>query len=314
MLTVQRNSLPALLQDPSVDAICAVEAGPRSRFDIYVNQDPDHYHPPDLGGYDFKTIPLKKHIQALGIQMGTSTSNTLTCAAGTLGVKVVDNTNPNVTGYITCNHVATGVGGCFKGDAKDQVAPATCDRPNCIPGTPIGTVVRWAPISKISNTNDADAAFVSSPSVDAENYCGLCSTTSAPSDPATLLGQSLMKCGRTTGLTCGLVTGVGCTVRVRYEQCGFVEFIDQIRVESPNFAISGDSGSVAYTTSGSVVGLVFAGDDDRTTFLNPMTAVLSELNVSLVLARCGSQPACPDVNSEIVSGCPNAPAPPPPNP
>lgn len=296
-----------LLTDSAVDVVCLVEqpAGALPRLDVYMAPDsPDKILPP-VRGFVIEQIQHKKKFRFLGVKMGTSTSNDV-LGTGTLGCAVADRTCPTITGYVTCNHVATAVvPGCYQGSAKTQVSPGLADSTACCPSTVIGTVIRRVDINP--SQADVDAAFVASRATSSENFCGLCATSDVPADPAGLVGHSILKCGRTTGLSCGTVTGASCIVKVPDSGfCDAVWFVDQIRVETAGFAKAGDSGSVAYSQDGKVVGLVFYGDDDAITFLNPMSAVLCELNVSLVLSACGREPPCPPENSVIAGYCPDA--------
>jgi hypothetical protein len=304
--TSQRESLLSLLGDPFVDGFClVVQRTGLPRLDIYMSPEAKGHRLPALKGFVPHVVQLTKPLRPLGVMMGKSTSNTVIGGAGTLGIMVADNSCPTITGYITCNHVATAkVAHCFQGSATDQIAPGTCDRTPCSPAIPIGKVIRRVDMF-LDKFNQADAAFVASQAVVPENDCGLCATTLIPADPRSVVGHSILKCGRSTGLTCGQVTGASCIIKIPYGICKEAWFFNQIRVQARGFATEGDSGSVAYTADGKLVGLIFAGDSDTMTFINPMGAVLSGLNVSPILPACVRQPACPNGNSVRIDGCPN---------
>ncbi len=92
------------------------------------------------------------------------------------------------------------------------------------------------------------------------------------------LGMAIQKSGRTTGLTHDSVIQIDVTVQVSYD--------GQIATFTGQFAAGpmskgGDSGSAVLTEDGYVVGLLFAGSDS-VTFMNPIQAVLSALNVQVV--------------------------------
>jgi len=299
-----RPDILVLLRDPFVDGMCLIETGlTQPQLDVYVSPAGEDHELPAIPGVQIKRIRLQKPLRPLGVQMGTSTSNTVRHFPGTLGVTVADRACPSITGYITNNHVATAVlPECYEGNAEVEEAPAPCDGTACSPSIPIGKVLRKASISPRQFTN-VDAAFVASKAVEPENACGLCAATDVPADVGSLVGKSILKCGRSTGLTCGTVTGANCAVKIPYGICKEIWFVDQIRVESQNFARGGDSGSVAYTDDGQIVGLVFAGDDDKLAFLHPMKEVLSALNVSLILSACKTQPPCPQENAMIGGTC-----------
>jgi hypothetical protein len=305
--------LQQLIGNPYVDAVCTgIAPLQQLTLDIYVKEEAaKSYEAPLLPGIPKEAIrvkPVRQGFTALSARMGTSTSTLRGCSVGTLGIAARDNDDPTITGYITCNHVAASMIGCLEGEESLQVAPATCDSPtpDCSPGATIGKRMTSAPIPNPSNTIDVDAAFVASNSIDAANECGICSrgVVIAPED---ILGKPVRKCGRTTSFTCGVVTGIGCTVNVRYP-CDPVMLVNQIRVSFPGFARKGDSGAALFSADGGVVGLVFAGNGDDIAWANPMEAVLRELNVSLFpTAGCRSQPECLQVPTAPLLGCPGSP-------
>lgn len=296
------NILP-LLEDPYVEGLCLVETGfSPSRLDVYISPKGKSHQLPSIRGIEVKPIYLETALRPLGVKMGTSTGNTVLRGAGTLGIMAADKTCPAVIGYITNNHVATAEEShSHAGGATIQVAPGLCDSTPCSPSLPIGTVLREAPISPKKTSMNLDAVFVESHAVDPENDCGLCAVTDKPASPISLVGRSIRKCGRSTGLTCGTVTGAYCAVRIEYLKD--IWFVNQIRVNTKGFARAGDSGSVAYTDDGRLAGLVFAGDDDHITFLHPMDDVFKALNVTPVLPPCKTQPPCPKENPLTGKGC-----------
>jgi hypothetical protein len=109
--------------------------------------------------------------------------------------------------------------------------------------------------------------------------------TQEPGNPP-LIGQSVMKYGRTTRLTTGTVNGVNVTLNVCYNSsCSLIAtFTDQIAIGSNNFSRAGDSGSLIVSNDANAnaypIGLLFAGGGGIT-FANPIDAVLNSLNVSI---------------------------------
>jgi hypothetical protein len=59
-------------------------------------------------------------------------------------------------------------------------------------------------------------------------------------------------------------------------------FAPEIEIEGEGFATSGDSGAWVFDADGKAVGMIFAGDEAKTTFVNPADAVLSLLDVHIV--------------------------------
>lgn len=94
------------------------------------------------------------------------------------------------------------------------------------------------------------------------------------------LGMSVIKSGRTTGLTSGTVTIMDATVTVNYGGDRSATFDHQI-VSSP-MSQGGDSGSLLVSgETRNAVGLLFAGSSQATLF-NPIKTVLNIMDVSLV--------------------------------
>lgn len=90
-------------------------------------------------------------------------------------------------------------------------------------------------------------------------------------------GMVVFKSGRSSGVTRGIVTSVGNTIRVENEDRQYI-FEDQIGLSSASEP--GDSGSLVVSQFGSAVGLLFAGSE-KYTFVNPIDSVLEYFNVSL---------------------------------
>lgn len=87
-------------------------------------------------------------------------------------------------------------------------------------------------------------------------------------------GQKILKSGRTTGLTSGVVKSVGTTLQVEMKEDEKVWFTDQ--VVSDMASQPGDSGSLVLDMDRNAVGLLFAGSDKLTIF-NRISLVLDRL-------------------------------------
>lgn len=94
-----------------------------------------------------------------------------------------------------------------------------------------------------------------------------------------MLGLSVKKSGRTTGLTSGTVAQVDVTSRVDMGGGKTAVFTDQCMVMAAGFSAPGDSGSAIVTNSNHVVGLLFAGNETVTIF-NRWSNVRSALGLS----------------------------------
>lgn len=215
--------------------------------------------------------------------------------SGTLGA-IVKRTSESSTDLLglTNNHVAANLYQQRASDigSEDEVQigheidqPASMDDLTKNPrGGPIGKLLEAAPL--LMNEQDfsqkqVDAALVE---LDAkakqEVYDGW---TPAGTTSASLF-QTVIKCGRTTGLTLGLVYDLYTSIWVDF---GFDTsgnplngwFNDQITVighaMNPHFSAGGDSGSLVFDyQSGRAVGLLFAGSDTGLTFMNPIDEVI----------------------------------------
>ncbi len=129
------------------------------------------------------------------------------------------------------------------------------------------------------------------------------------SDTATL-GMNVIKSGRTTGITKGVVDGVSLSVSINYGDPGVVAFSNQIRIvprppwPSVNYEVSmgGDSGSVWLRESNNrAIGLHFAGETDpapasENAIANPIGPVVSELNFSFTPVLCPYKPRPPIID------------------
>jgi hypothetical protein len=114
-------------------------------------------------------------------------------------------------------------------------------------------------------------------------------------DGDSLLGQTVVKSGRTTGTTRAKVKQVDVDVSVGYGgspgiPSKIVQFTDQILIESGveegAFSQGGDSGSIVFVDDGNkqVCGLLFAGNEEGTfTYANRIQNVLQLLNVQLII-------------------------------
>ncbi len=99
--------------------------------------------------------------------------------------------------------------------------------------------------------------------------------------------REVQKVGRTTGYTKGLITALALrNLPVDYD--GFVAYFDDVlevrgtHPRPPMFCDGGDSGSLVVDRDNYAVGLLFAGDDDGITFVNPIAEVLAALKAQLV--------------------------------
>jgi hypothetical protein len=126
--------------------------------------------------------------------------------------------------------------------------------------------------------NVADAA-VATPLLDEDLRDDILGIGVVAGTKAAVLGASVRKSGRTTGLTTGWVELIDASVEVSYGAAGTAIFEQQLITSA--MSEGGDSGSLLVDGEELVaVGLLFAGSD-QVTIYNPIGRVLDELAVDL---------------------------------
>jgi len=103
------------------------------------------------------------------------------------------------------------------------------------------------------------------------------------STAAPRLDDQVVKVGRTTGLTRGVVVNLDVTVGPVYYpggQCWFEDVFEVEGLENSSFSDSGDSGAIVMRTNGEIVGLLFAGNGQQT-YAVPIHTVFDVLGCRL---------------------------------
>ena len=227
------------------------------------------------------------------------------CGVGTLGSAVEI---ASVTYILSNDHVlglpkSPTVNSAHVGDAITQ--PGLADN-KCKSATTVGN---FASAPTLASGVDAALATVKSGQMvsdgDIDNVGIPASTT-----VSAMVGMPVAKQGRTTGLTCGHVTGTGCIVKqIGYtdrpdcNQKGvkhfFVDFSDQILIQGSGkpFSDHGDSGSLILDSStAEATGLLFGGSK-QVTFANPIDTVLAAVGGATMIGGA----------SHTVTACSNMP-------
>ncbi|MCH9652681.1 MAG: S1 family peptidase [Planctomycetes bacterium] len=98
------------------------------------------------------------------------------------------------------------------------------------------------------------------------------------------LGMTVVKNGRTTGATMGVITGIGLRTSIMYPGSGLVSFTGQIMIQGLGnnaFSMAGDSGSlITCAMTKRPVALLFAGSTANSyTLANPIHAVMREVGI-----------------------------------
>lgn len=207
------------------------------------------------------------------VPCGTSCGH-VSITAGTIGCLVVlDN---NRLCILSNNHVLANENDAQIGDAIVQPGPVDGGR---MPADRIGALERFVPIQfRSSNRVDAAVAWTSFSLVNAEHVTYRLN----PIPLAPTLSLSVMKNGRTTQATQGVITGIGVNrVQVRYGR-GVALFDNQVFIRgigAAPFSQGGDSGSLIVATgTRQPVALLFAGSATHT-IGNPIDAVMSALGI-----------------------------------
>jgi hypothetical protein len=299
LVEVQKNNEPDLFKIPGVVGVGIGLTGAAGDVGIHVYLDEDHPMasttaiPQRLDGVAVRVLQTDR-IKALDgppgnnhkvnypvpVPMGTSTSNVNGNFAGTLGFRVFRIGQSSNVGYITNNHVAAASGAnlCplqvnpqrLPAFGADQCQPGRLDAAGSCTPPIIGDLVQAVPIVMGGSfQNTVDAAFVQS-SRARVNKTILDIGNPSPTIIEPVIGASVRKSGRTTGLTTGTINTINTSINVGYTSCGTARFVGQIIITPGSFSAAGDSGSPilrnVWDSAGRrrPVGLLFAGSSTLT--------------------------------------------------
>jgi hypothetical protein len=231
--------------------------------------------------------------QSPPIQLGTSGGNVndktkAFCCSGTLGALVTKGTTG--TQYILSNnHVLGRLSQAVQGEDVSQ--PGLIDN-GCKVFQAVADFSEAPPLGGSKNVdaaiaearkNSATGEYLVSSSI--LDIGTISSTSFTPAPGSSIVGQTVMKSGRTTGFTRGAISTIA-DVNVQYQSgCGSgkkftVLYKNQIVVSGSGFSAGGDSGSLIVSDSNDTssckrpVGLLFAGSS-TTTIANPIADVIN---------------------------------------
>jgi hypothetical protein len=220
-----------------------------------------------------QALPVSEHQRRRAIlRGGISVGNTILGGSGTLGASVFDAR----TGHqlmLSNWHVLCGRTECTAGERIIQ--PGTG-------GDDTGTI--WDVVARLwrfslTEVVDAAVARVTGHRMLSQEILGI----GRPRGSATaMLGESVFKSGRTSGVTPGEVADVDADFDVDYSDLGMSDrhFEHQIVIEGDRISLPGDSGSVWLNGRNEVIGLNFAGNDSGSRAdANPISAVIDELGI-----------------------------------
>lgn len=266
---------------------------------------------------------VNQAMQNAPIKLGTSGGNSRDssagfCCSGTLGSLV---TRGGAFFILSNNHV---LAKSDKGTIGDPVTQPGLVDTNCNPGQTIANLTQFSKLeSKLISGGTPPLYSALADTAIAQIVNGQVDTAGAilqlgvvtgglaqPAPPANTLGTPAMgmavaKSGRTTGLTCSLVSATNLTVDVDYDaSCGSstaaftAEYKNQIDILSSTFSAAGDSGSlIVDAQTAQPVGLLYAGSPSDTV-ANPIQDVLAALADSK-----GVQPTIVGGATHAVSAC-----------
>lgn len=234
---------------------------------------PDAILPDTLDGFPVDVIEdefwihqsrLDAHTFLVG---GISVGNFLLGGAGTLGVSVFDNRTGQEL-FLSNWHVLCGSDTCQAGELIIQ--PGAFDG-----GTQADLV---AHLFKAVLNQDVDAA-VALPLGQRPLFKEVFEVGFVESFNQAVLGSTVHKSGRTTGLTTGPISDISADVTVNGYPGGSRDFRDQIVIDG-SVSAPGDSGSVWLNEADEVVGLNFAGSSSRA-IANHIALVFAALDINL---------------------------------
>ena len=228
-----------------------------------------------------ESVNRKRRVEPLvaGVSVGNPR-----VSAGTLGAVVWDRSDgaPCLLSnwHVLCGHPDAQVG-------EPIFQPGKLDR-----GTEsdtVATLLRWM----LDGDADAALARLNGSREFVRDVLGLQPLSGIETRPR--LGQLVVKSGRTTGVTAGMIDGVSLSLVLTYKGDQRIVFHDQLRIvprppwPDVPYEVSkgGDSGSVWIAeSSGKAVGLHFAGETDESAsaeyaVASPMARVAERLNFSV---------------------------------
>jgi hypothetical protein len=253
----------------------------------------------------------------LGTSGGNSTDsskqgNATFCCSGTLGALLARNGSFYV---LSNNHVLAKSDTAAAGDAITQ--PGLIDA-NCSAATTttVANLTQFVNLETSGANADAAMGLIVSGAVDTAGTIlslGATATGSTPDDGPphrgngilAIIGESVAKSGRSSGLTCSTVAAIHVNTTVSYQKgCNTgstfnVTFTGQISIAGGTFSTGGDSGSlIVDQNTADPVALLYAGSDTDTVG-NPVADVLLALADGM-----GNQPSfVGSASTHQVIGC-----------
>lgn len=263
--------------------------------------------------------------QSPPVKLGTSGGNAndlgaKVCCIGTLGSLW---TAPGVTNpvILSNNHVMDRSDKGVAGEAVNQPLQLACTPTGAAPPLTVAHLTKGAPLKPVANepgkcgTSKAPLCGHSPSNVDAAiaeivpgevelagnildlGPAGATSIAAAPPSNTLgipVLGESVGKSGRTTGLTCSTINSIGTTVSIDYEAtCGDAApafasyFTGQVIIAGGTFSAGGDSGSLVVDTATARPVALLYGGSTTDTVANPIQDVVTAFGANSPLSIVG---------------------------
>ncbi len=213
--------------------------------------------------------------QSPTVNCGASIGHYDSRQTGTFGGLVIRSDNKIC--ILSNNHVLANYNQASIGDIISH--PGGCDL-GSVQGMIIANLLDYVHLSP-GQANEADAALAHTARAVVTQQYEVIDFNPEPLDAADVLGLTVVKEGRTTGYTKGTVEGVSGTRWADYP-IGRLAFVNTmvIRGSFGPFSLGGDSGALVIDeVSGSPVGLLFGGDGQTFSFVNPIRRVMELLDI-----------------------------------
>jgi hypothetical protein len=227
------------------------------------------------------------------------------CFGGTLGSMVQDSSDNQY--ILSNNHVLADQNAAKRGQSIVQPG---LDDTACVKAqsNTVATFSRAIKLRFNGHKNFVDAALASVVPGDVSPEILFIGEISSSVDDTPVIGMAVQKMGRTTCLTTGKISQLDANLQVNYSDTmkpHLANFLNQISITGSkgNFGGPGDSGSLIVTLEDCprAVALLFAGSADGSiTYANPISEVLSRMDVSMV-GTCIASSDAPDTDALAAS-------------
>ncbi|AYF53457.1 hypothetical protein FDJ70_08100 [Clostridium botulinum] len=210
------------------------------------------------------------------ITAGYGISSIQKILVGTFGCLVKDN---NLYYILSNNHI---LAGCNDNPIGTPIVQPSISFGGKYPEDTVANLSRFIPLKIATKTEtpenlvDCAIAKIASKSLFSKKVTFL-GTINGVTSP--VLDLSVQKVGTTSELTYGKITTIGVTRLLKFSNDKHYLFKNQII--TTKMGAPGDSGSILFDTNMNAIGMLVSGSDSSTTY-NPISTILSSLNVSIV--------------------------------